>query len=177
MGTGAGWSAIELAKAYPGVRVDGFDNDEDSVSRARRNAIEQGVADRVDFEVRDGTAVSADGPRYDVVTFFECLHDLAHPVEALVAAREALAPGGSVIVMDERADDELTTPGDEVQRFLAAASVVWCTPQGRVEADSDVVGAIMRTSRLRHLADHAGFSTVDVLPIEHPFWRFYQLTR
>ncbi|MEU4389252.1 class I SAM-dependent methyltransferase [Kribbella sp. NPDC023855] len=176
VGTGAGWSAIALAKAYPNVRVDGYDNDEDSISRARRNATEEGVADRVDFEVRDITAVAAAGTRYDVVTFFECLHDLAHPVEALTAARDALAPGGSVIVMDERADDVLTTPGDEVQRFLAAASVVWCTPQGRVEPDSDVVGTMLRTTHLRHLADHAGFTQVDVLPIDHPFWRFYQLT-
>ncbi|MER7245100.1 methyltransferase domain-containing protein [Kribbella sp. NPDC000426] len=173
LGTGAGWSAIELAKAYPAVRVDGYDNDEDSISRARRNAAEQGVADRVDFEVRDISAVAAG--QYDVVTFFECLHDFAHPVEALIAARTALVPGGSVIVMDERADEVLAAPGDEVQRFLAAASTIWCTPQGLVDADSDVVGAIMRPDQLRHLAEHAGYSGVDVLPIEHPFWRFYRL--
>ncbi|MFF0270410.1 class I SAM-dependent methyltransferase [Kribbella sp. NPDC004536] len=175
LGTGAGWSAIELAKAYPAVQVDGYDNDEDSISRARRNAAEQGVADRVGFEVRDITEVVAGGTRYDLVTFFECVHDFAHPVEALVAARTALAPGGRVLVMDERADEQLTAPGDEVQRFLAAASTIWCTPQGRVDEDSDVVGAIMRPHQLRHLADHAGFTKVDVLPIDHPFWRFYEL--
>ncbi|MFI5693306.1 class I SAM-dependent methyltransferase [Kribbella sp. NPDC051586] len=175
LGTGAGWSAIELAKAYPAVRVDGYDSDEDSITRARHNAAEHGVADRVDFEVRDITAVAAGGTQYDVVTFFECLHDFAHPVEALTAARTALAPGGSVIVMDERTDEVLSAPGDEVQRFLAAASTVWCTPQGLVDEDSDVVGAMMRPAQLRHLAEHAGFGTVDVLPIEHPFWRFYRL--
>jgi 2-polyprenyl-3-methyl-5-hydroxy-6-metoxy-1,4-benzoquinol methylase len=175
LGTGAGWSAIELAKAYPAVRVDGYDNDEDSISRARRNAAEQGVADRVGFEVRDISAIAVPGTQYDLVTFFECLHDFAHPVEALTAARTSLAPGGSVIVMDERADEVLTAPGDEVQRFLAAASTIWCTPQGLVDEDSDVVGAIMRPDRLRHLAEHAGFGDVDVLPIEHPFWRFYRL--
>ena len=175
LGTGAGWSAIELAKAYPAVRVDGYDNDEDSITRARRNAAEHGVADRVDFEVRDITAVTADGTQYDAVTFFECLHDFAHPVEALTAAREALAPGGSVIVMDERADEVLAAPGDEVQRFLAAASVIWCTPQGRVDEDSEVVGTMLRPDRLRQLAGKAGFGSVDVLPIDHPFWRFYQL--
>jgi 2-polyprenyl-3-methyl-5-hydroxy-6-metoxy-1,4-benzoquinol methylase len=175
VGTGAGWSAIELAKAYPALRVDGYDNDEDSISRARRNAAEQGVADRVDFEVRDSTALAAGGPQYDVVTFFECLHDMAHPVEALVAARQALTPDGAVIVMDERADEVLAAPGDEVQRFLAAASAIWCTPQGLVDENSDVVGAMLRPDRMRHLADHAGFGTVEILPIEHPFWRFYRL--
>jgi hypothetical protein len=77
--------------------------------------------------------------------------------------------------MEERADEVLAAPGDEVQRFLAAASAVWCTPQGLVDSGSDVVGAIMRPDRLRHLAEHAGFGQVDVLPIEHPFWRFYRL--
>jgi 2-polyprenyl-3-methyl-5-hydroxy-6-metoxy-1,4-benzoquinol methylase len=176
LGTGAGWSAIELAKAYPAVHVDGYDNDEDSIGRARRNAAEHGVADRVGFEVRDITEVVAGGTQYDLVTFFECVHDFAHPVEALTAARTALAPGGSVLVMDENSDEVFTAPGDEVQRFLAAASTLWCTPQGLVDEDSDVVGALMRPDQLRHLAEHAGFGKVDVLPIEHPFWRFYRLT-
>jgi len=175
LGTGAGWSAIELAKAYPNVRVDGYDDDEDSIARARRNAAEHGVAARVDFEVRDMTAVSANGPAYDFVTFFECVHDLAHPVEALRAARESLRPGGTVLVMDENIADTVETPGDEVQRFFAAASVVWCTPQGRVDETSEVVGTIMRPAKLRELAELAGFSSVDILPIEHPFWKFYRL--
>jgi len=174
VGTGAGWSAIELSKAYPAARIDGYDNDEESIARARRNAAQHGVSERIDFEVRDIIDI-ADEARYDLITFFECLHDLAHPVEVLAAARRALAPGGTVLVMDENADETLVTPGDEVQRFLAAASVLWCTPQGRVDADSEVVGAIMRPSRLRELAAAAGFGSVAVLPIEHPFWKFYRL--
>jgi hypothetical protein len=63
-----------------------------------------------------------------------------------------------------------------VQRFFAAASVIWCTPQGRVEADFEVIGAVMRPARLRELAVAAGFGTVEILPIEHPFWTFYRLT-
>jgi len=175
VGTGAGWSAIELSKAYPSARIDGYDSDEESISRARRNAAEHGVADRIDFEVRDIIEIAAHGARYDLITFFECLHDLAHPLEVLVAARQALAPGGTVLVMDENADESLVAPGDEVQRFLAAASVLWCTPQGRVDADSEVIGAMMRPARLRELAAAAGFGRVDVLPIEHPFWKFYRL--
>lgn len=175
VGTGVGWSAIELAKAHPRIRVDGYDNDEESIARARRNAADHGVANRVDFEVRDIAELAADGPRYDLITFFECLHDLAHPVEALVAARQALAPDGTVLVMEENIDETLVAPGDEVQRFFAAASVVWCTPQGRGEADSEVVGAVIRPAKLRQLAASAGYGTVHVLPIEHPFWKFYRL--
>jgi hypothetical protein len=77
--------------------------------------------------------------------------------------------------MDENVDEVLVAPGDEVQRFFAAASVVWCTPQGRPDADSEVIGAVMRPSKLREIADAAGFASVEVLPIEHPFWRFYRL--
>jgi 2-polyprenyl-3-methyl-5-hydroxy-6-metoxy-1,4-benzoquinol methylase len=176
VGTGAGWSAIELAKAYPSVRIDGIDSDEDSISRARRNAAEHGVADRVDFEVSDIVALADDGPRYDLVAFFECLHDLPDPVAALRAARASLLPGGHVLVMDENVDETLVAPGDEVQRFFAAASVIWCTPQGRVDPHSEVIGAVMRPATLRKVAAAAGFGAVDVVPIEHPFWRFYRLT-
>ena len=175
LGTGAGWSAIALAKAFPSVHIDGYDDDEDSIGRARRNAAEHGVTDRVDFEVRDMTTVSANGPAYDFVTFFECVHDLARPVDALRAARASLYPGGTVLVMDENIADTLETPADEVQRFFAAASVVWCTPQGRVDETSEVVGAVMRPAKLRELAELAGFSSVEILPIEHPFWKFYRL--
>jgi 2-polyprenyl-3-methyl-5-hydroxy-6-metoxy-1,4-benzoquinol methylase len=176
VGTGAGWAAIELAKAFPSVRIDGYDNDEDSISRARRNASEHGVSHRVDFEVGEISAIAAHGPRYDLVTFFECVHDLARPVEALTAARESLLPGGTALVMDEHVDETLIVPGDEVQRFFAAASVTWCTPQGRVDKDSEVVGPVMRPSKMRELAAQAGFTNTDILPIEHPFWTFYRLT-
>jgi hypothetical protein len=96
-------------------------------------------------------------------------------VDALVAARQALAPGGTVLVMDENVDETLVAPGDPVQRFFAAASVFWCTPQGWLDADSEVIGAVLRPARLRELAAEAGFRTVDIMPIDHPFWRFYRL--
>jgi 2-polyprenyl-3-methyl-5-hydroxy-6-metoxy-1,4-benzoquinol methylase len=176
VGTGAGWSAIELAKAFPTIQVDGYDNDDDSISRARRNAAEHGVSDRVDFEVRDIQDLTTYAGAYDLITFFECLHDLPHPVDALVAARQALAPGGTVLVMDENVDESLIAPGDEAQRFFAAASVIWCTPQGRMDGDSDVIGAVMRPTKLREIAGAARFTTVETVPIEHPFWRFYRLS-
>jgi hypothetical protein len=70
--------------------------------------------------------------------------------------------------MDENVEETLVAPGDEVQRFFAAASVIWRTPQARVDTDSKVIGAVMRRAKLRELAAAAGFGTVDILPIEHP---------
>jgi predicted O-methyltransferase YrrM len=175
-GCGAGWSAIELARAFPQLRVEGLDNDEASVAAARHNAATHGVADRVDMEVRDlGDDTLNWSPRYDVVFFFECVHDLPRPVEALRHARATLHPGGSVVVMDERATDTFTAPGDEVERFLAAASALWCVPQGLVGADPQPVGALMRPSTMDSLARRAGYRVTEVLPIDHPVWRFYRL--
>jgi 2-polyprenyl-3-methyl-5-hydroxy-6-metoxy-1,4-benzoquinol methylase len=175
VGCGVGWSAIELAKVYPHLRVDGVDVDEESITRARRNAGEHGVAERVGFEVRDvSTPGALDGP-YDLVNVFECLHDMAHPVEALRTIRAALAPGGSLLIMEENAAEEWTAPGDEIERFFATASLLWCVPQGRTDETADPVGPLMRPARLRQLAREAGFSGAEVLPIEHPFFRFYRL--
>jgi SAM-dependent methyltransferase len=173
---GAGWAAIELAKAFPHLRVDGLDNDEASIASARRNAVDAGVADRVDLEVRDLSGGAGDwSPRYDAVFFFECVHDFPRPVEALRNARAALREGGSVIVMDERTEETLTAPGDEVERFFAGVSPLWCLPQGLVGPDPEPVGTIMRPAVLESLAERAGYRSAEILPIEHPFWRFYRL--
>jgi SAM-dependent methyltransferase len=175
LGAGVGWSSIRLAEAFPHIRVDGYDLDEESIARGRRYVAERGVSGQVDLEVADITQpLPRDG--YDLAVFFECLHDLPHPVAALEVARRALAPGGSVIVMEENVAEHFTAPGDDVERFMAAAGTIWCVPQGRTEAGSEVVGPLeIRPAVMRQLAERAGFKTVDILPIEHPFWRFYRL--
>lgn len=100
IGCGEGWSAIGIAQAYPYALVDGFDLDEPSLARAREHAANAGLADRVRFEARDAASLAFEG-RYDLVTIFEALHDMARPVEALRAARGMLTPGGATIVVDE----------------------------------------------------------------------------
>ena len=178
VGCGVGWAAIELAKAFPHIRIDGYDADEDSISRARRNAADHGVSDRVTFEVVDATTAGGGygDRRYDLILFFECVHDMAHPAEALAGARQAVAENGTVIVMDERVADTLQ-PGDPAETFFATASVLWCLPQSRVETDSEAPGTVMRPATFEAIARRAGWSGADVLPIEHPFWRFYRLVK
>jgi hypothetical protein len=108
---------------------------------------------------------------------FECLDDFSYPQRILAATRAQLADGGTVIVLDEHTDDELVAPtGDPVQRLFANVSTLWCPPQGRMQPDANLVGTVLRPSRLRQLASEAGFGHADVLPIEHPFFRFYRLT-
>lgn len=176
LGCGMGWAGIELAKAFPHLRVEGRDNDEASIAYGRQHAVDAGVASRVTLEVVDISDSSADwSARYDFTFFIECVHDFPRPVEALRNARAATRPGGTVLVVDERADEAFTAPGDQVQRFFAAASAIWCLPQGRVGIDPEPVGALIRPDHMRDLAHQAGYSHVDIVPIEHPFWRFYRL--
>ena len=103
------------------------------------------------------------------------MHDLPRPAEALRNARAAVRPGGTVLVVDDRAEETFTAPGDEVQRFLAAGTAVWCLPQGLV-GDPEPVRAVNRPGHMRQLAQRAGYPSVDIAPIQHPFWRFYRLT-
>jgi len=177
LGCGTGWAAIELAKAFPHIAVDGRDNDEASIAIGRANAVDQRVSDRVSLEVVDIADESADwSPRYDLAMFVECVHDFPRPVEALRHARAATRPGGTVLVVDERAAETFTAPGDEVERFFAAASAIWCLPQGRVGPDPEPVGTLIRPQTMRDLAHRAGYTGVQIVPIDHPFWRFYRLT-
>jgi pimeloyl-ACP methyl ester carboxylesterase/SAM-dependent methyltransferase len=171
---GYGWSSIAIAQAYPNVLVDGFDSDGPSIERARQNAIAAGVSDRVTFHVQDAASPDLTG-RYDLVAVFEALHDMARPVEALRTMRDILADGGTAIVMDERVAEAFTVPGDDVERFMYVASILFCLPTGMAEQPSAGTGTVMRPTTLKRYAQEAGFRDVEILPIEHDFFRFYGL--
>ena len=171
---GTGWSSIAIAKAYPDVQVDGIDLDPGSIMLARSAAAAEGVGERVDFQVRDA-ADPALADRYNLVTVFEAIHDLAKPVEALAAIRGLLADGGVALVADEKVADEFTAPGDDVERVMYGWSILHCLPVGRVDQPSAETGTAMRESTFRRYAEEAGFGDVQVVPIEHDFWRFYRL--
>jgi 2-polyprenyl-3-methyl-5-hydroxy-6-metoxy-1,4-benzoquinol methylase len=183
VGCGTGWSAIAVALAYPRVLVHGLDLDEDSIAEARRNAAQAGLADRVTFEARDAAAwpapggVRATGPAggYDLVCAFEAVHDMADPVAALRGMRAMRAEGGVVLVGDEKVAESFTAPGDELERLNYGWSALHCLPSGMVQQPSAATGTVMRPATLRRFARQAGFADVEVLPIEHDFWRFYGL--
>jgi SAM-dependent methyltransferase len=176
IGCGTGWSSIAIARAYPNVLVEGFDADDASIALARRNAAAAGVADRVTFHVRDASDPDLVG-RYDLVTFFECVHDFGRPVEALRVARGLLAEGGSAIIADERVAESFAAPGDDVERLMYGWSVLFCLPTGLADAPSVGTGTVMRPETLGRYAAEAGFDEVEVLPIDNDFWRFYRMTR
>lgn len=174
IGCGTGWSSIAIARAYPLVRVDGFDLDLASVQDARGNAEAAGVADRVTFQVRDAADPSLAGS-YDLVMAFETIHDMSNPVGALRAMRSLARDGAAVVIADERVAEEFTAPGDDLERFMYGWSAVHCLAVGMVEPQAAATGTVMRPITLRRYAREAGFSDVEILPIEHDFWRFYRL--
>lgn len=87
IGCGEGWSSISLAKNFPAIQVDGVDVDADSIDAAKRNALAEGVADRVRFHLASVEHKPFSGS-YDFVTAFECLHDMAYPIDILKAMHE-----------------------------------------------------------------------------------------
>jgi SAM-dependent methyltransferase len=174
VGCGHGWSSIAMARGYPNVRVDGFDLDQSSIEQARINARTNRVADRVTFQARDAGDPALVG-RYDLVTAFECVHDMSRPVEVLSAMRRLAGPTGAVLVMDERVGDAFTTTGNDVEWMMYGWSVLHCLPVGMVGEQPAGTGTVMRTDTLRRYALDAGFSDMEVLPIEHFFFRFYHL--
>lgn len=171
---GAAWSSIAIARAYPSVTVDAIDLDVASVESAKANVAAAGLASRVHPAAQDASDPALEG-RYDLVTIFEALHDMNHPVDALRAARAMLADGGALLIGDERVAEEFAAPGDEIERFNYGWSVLHCLPVGMLDADSAGTGTVIRPETVRRYAVEAGFTQVDVLPIEHDFWRFYLL--
>lgn len=174
IGCGYGWSSIGIAQGYPKVRVDGFDLDEPSIERARENADRNRVADRAKFHVRDASDPTLAG-QYDLVTAFECIHDMSDPVGALRMMRKLAGDRGSVLVVDERVGDAFTAKGNDVEWMMYGWSILHCLPVGMTEPSSPGTGTVMRADMLRRYAADAGFRNVDILPIDHFFFRFYRL--
>ena len=175
-GCGIGWSSISLARAFPSLGVDGIDADAASIAEAQGLAEEAGVAGRVRFRVADAAELGAAGEGgYDAAFIFEALHDMARPVEALQAIRGLLAGDGVVIVADEKVAETFTAPGDEIERLNFGFSWWHCLPASRAETPSVAAGTALRPATVRRWADQAGFAGLRELPVDHLFWRFYEL--
>jgi 2-polyprenyl-3-methyl-5-hydroxy-6-metoxy-1,4-benzoquinol methylase len=176
IGCGLGWSSIGMAQAYPNARVDGFDLDDASVIEAQANIQDAGLADRVDILVRDGGDPALAG-QYDLVTAFECIHDMSDPVAVLGTMRRLAGERGTVIVMDERVQEQFTPDGTDVERIMYGFSIFHCLPVGMAEHPSVGTGTVMRPDTLRGYARAAGFADIEILPIDNFFFNFYRLVR
>lgn len=174
LGCGAGWSSIGMAQSYPQVKVDGYDLDQPSIELALANAAEAGLGERVSFQVRDAGDPTLAG-QYDLVTAFECIHDMADPVSALRTMLQLAGEHGTVIVADERVGEDFMTGGNEVEWMMYGWSVLHCLPVGMADRPSKETGTVMRPGLLRRYALEAGFRAVEILPIDNYFFRIYRL--
>lgn len=161
VGCGRGVSTVLLAEAYPRSRFDGFDTHAPSIETARTHAAGAGVADRARFEVTGATAYGG-GP-YDVIWFFDCLHDFGDPVAAAGHARARLAVGGSVAVIEPFAHDEFAEnlTANPAAGLAYTMSTMLCLPHSLSEPGQVALGAQAGGRVLREVLRSAGFSRVE----------------
>ncbi len=154
VGCGHGVSSQLLARAFPKTQVTGFDYHEASIERARELAAEEGL-ENIRFEVASGKDFPAG--EYDLVCFFDCLHDMGDPVGVLRHVRETLAEDGTVMLVEPLAADSLEGNLNPVGRMYYAASTLICTPNSLDQEVGLGLGAQAGEQRLATVAEEAGF--------------------
>ena len=155
VGCGFGASTIVLAKAYPKSTFVGYDYHEPSIVTARERAREAGVADRISFEVAG--AKTYPGRGFDLVAFFDCLHDMGDPVGAAKHVRQTLADDGIWMIVEPFANDRVEDNLNPVGRIYYSASTLVCTPCSLSQEVGLALGAQAGEKRLREVASEGGF--------------------
>jgi 2-polyprenyl-3-methyl-5-hydroxy-6-metoxy-1,4-benzoquinol methylase len=156
IGCGHGISTILMAQAYPDSTFHGYDYHDASIERARQIAEAEGVSGNTEFEEASAKEFPGDG--YDLVCFFDCLHDMGDPVGALKHVRETIDDDGSVMLVEPFAADSLTENLNPVGRVYYAASTLICTPSSLDQEVGLGLGAQAGEERLREVAEKAGFT-------------------
>jgi SAM-dependent methyltransferase len=156
VGCGHGASTVLMAKAFPASRFVGFDYHEDSIEWARAAAKREGLADRVTFEV--ASAKNYPGTDYDLVAFFDSLHDMGDPVGVGNHVRGSLGTNGVWLLVEPFAHDRLEDNLNPVGRLYYAASTMLCTPNSLAQEVGTALGAQAGEGRLRQVATKAGFT-------------------
>ena len=156
IGCGHGISTILMAQSYPDSTFHGFDYHDASIERASEIAEAEGVAENTEFGV--ASAKDFPGEGYDLVCFFDCLHDMGDPVGAMKHVREAIDDDGSVMLVEPFANDTLGENLNPVGRTYYAASTLICTPSSLDQEVGLALGAQAGEQRLGDVANEAGFS-------------------
>jgi SAM-dependent methyltransferase len=158
IGSGHGHSTVLMASAFPHSRFVGFDTHEASLETARANAQAAGVADRVEFRRADARSYPAAG--YDLICFFDALHDMGDPVGAARRAYEALAEDGALMVIEPRAGDAVADNLGPIGRLYYSASTTICVAHSRSEEVGLALGAQAGPARLSAVFREAGFTSI-----------------
>jgi SAM-dependent methyltransferase len=156
VGCGHGASTILMAQTYPNSQFFGFDYHAPSIEMARMTAEMAGVQDRVTFEA--APSKSFPGTGYDLVAFFDCLHDMGDPVGAAAHVRQSLAPDGTWMIVEPFAHDRLENNLNPIGRVFFTASTMICTPASRAQEVGLALGAQAGEARLREVVTRGGFT-------------------
>jgi SAM-dependent methyltransferase len=156
VGCGHGASTLLMAEAFPAATFAGSDYHDGSIATARQRAAAAGVGDRVRFEV--APAASFPGHDYDLVTMFDCLHDMGDPIGAARHVRQALAPDGTWMIVEPAAGDRVEHNLNPVGRAYYAFSTLLCTPCSLSQEVGLALGAQAGEARIREVAASGGFS-------------------
>ncbi len=157
VGCGHGHSTILMAQAFPNSAFVGYDVHPGSIEDARRNAEAEGVGDRVSFEIARAKDLPAD--RFDLVCFFDCLHDLGDPVGAARHAFQALKDDGTVMLVEPFAGDTVEDNLNPIGRLYYAASTTLCCAHSLSEEVGLALGAQAGEARLADVFREAGFGS------------------
>jgi len=157
VGCGHGASTVLMAQAYPESTFVGSDYHEGSIAVARKRAADAGVADRATFEVAPAAQYSGTG--YDLVTMFDCLHDMGDPVGAARHVRSSLAPDGTWMIVEPLAGDRVEDNLNPVGRAYYAFSTLLCTPSSLAQEVGLALGAQAGEARIRSVVTSAGFGS------------------
>jgi 2-polyprenyl-3-methyl-5-hydroxy-6-metoxy-1,4-benzoquinol methylase len=165
IGCGHGASSVVLGQTYPNCTVRGFDFHHESIRTAGRRAAEAGVQERVSFEV----AGAKDYPgSYDLICFFDCLHDMGDPVGIAQHAHRRLAEGGSILLVEPFAmDGPRNVAENPMAAMMYTASLAVCTPNSLSQEVGLGLGAQAGPARLREIFAAAGFHRFDVVATSH----------
>ena len=158
IGCGLGASTILMAKAYPQSEFFGFDYHPGSIDLARSAAAREGLSDRIHFEV--AAAKNYPGAAYDLVAFFDCLHDLGDPAGAAAHVRSTLSPDGTWMVVEPFAENSPEQNHNPVGRIFYSASTMLCVPASLSQEVGAALGAQAGEHRITEVLRSAGFTHI-----------------
>ncbi len=158
VGCGVGFSTLLMAQAYPECAFTGYDFHEPSIEEARRHAEDHGLGERVRFEVSAAKEIA--GRDFDLVTMYDCLHDMGDPRGCAAHMRRIVAPGGTWMVVEPIAGDRPEQNLNPVGRLFYNASTMICVPTSLDQEVGEGLGAQAGEARLAGIIREAGFETV-----------------
>jgi SAM-dependent methyltransferase len=158
VGCGHGWSTVLMAKAFPNSTFVGYDFHPNSIEQARAHAQEHSVVANTRFEV--AKAKEFPGSNYDLVTFFDCLHDMGDPTGAAAHVRQSLKPDGTWMIIEPMAGDRLEQNMNPIGRLYYAGSTMICVPTSLSQEVGAALGAQAGEAKLREVITGGGFRRV-----------------